>query len=523
MRAPRTPEELRDLAESDLITFARLVNPKRVYSEVHEKVFRWLQKENEDKTELDFELNQLVLLPRAHQKSHMLAVWAAWWITKHPATTILYISATATLAEQQLYAIKGMMDSKVYKRYWPEMLDPDEGKREKWSATGISVDHQKRREEGVRDFTVATAGLTTNTTGWHADVVLADDVVVPDNAYTEEGRRKTAAAMSQMSSIKNAGGMIKAVGTRYHPADQYAIWKNQKEFIYDLDDNVIAEQQIWDIWEEVVEVDGVFLWPREARSDGKQFGFNRKVLARVYAEYEDKTQFHAQYYNNPNDPESQRISQTKFQYYDQKYIKNHNGRWYFKDRPMNVVAAIDFAFSLSKRADYTALVVVGIDTHGDIYVLDIERFKTDKISELQESIVHAHNKWDFRKIRAEVNASQGMIVRDLKQRFKEDGISIKVDTHAPSRHEGTKEERIRANLEVKYDNQIVWHYKGGYIPMLEEELILARPPHDDIKDALASAVEILIKPQSKIGRTRGNVVSIKPNSRFGGMGVTMSN
>ena len=199
-------DEIKALAESDLYTFAVLVNPKYLYGDVHKKGFKgWMQEEHP---------NQLLLLPRGHLKSHCLAVWVAWWVTKNPDTTILYISATADLAEQQLYAIKNMLSSAIYTRYWPVMINPDEGKRAKWATTAISVDHPLRAEEGIRDFTVRTAGLTTNTTGWHAEIIVPDDVVVPENAYTSEGRKKCANAMSQMASILNTGGMIKGCGTR---------------------------------------------------------------------------------------------------------------------------------------------------------------------------------------------------------------------------------------------------------------------------------------------------------------------
>ena len=40
---------------------------------------------------------------------------------------------------------------------------------------------------------------------------------------------KTAASMSQMASILNTGGMTKACGTRYHPADQYNEWKRASD------------------------------------------------------------------------------------------------------------------------------------------------------------------------------------------------------------------------------------------------------------------------------------------------------
>lgn len=503
-----TKESIRQCAEDDLFFFACLVNPMRLYGEIHKEVFRWLMKVDHP--------NQLLLLPRGHMKSHCIAVWVAWWITKHPETTILYISATSDLAESQLKAIKDILTSPVYRRYWPEMVHPDEGKRERWSATQISVDHPKRKQEGVRDVTVATAGLTTNTTGRHADVIVPDDVVVPENAYTEDGRRKVAAAMSQMASILNTGGLIKACGTRYHPADQYDIWLKQKTNVFDDEGEIIDEQPIWEVFERVVEVEGEFLWPRATRGDGKGFGFNRRELARISAMYTDRTQFYAQYYNDPNDPESNRLNPNKFQYYDRKHIKREDGRWYFKDKPLNVYAAIDFAFSLKKTADYSAIVVIGIDKDGFIYILDIDRFKTDRIITYFEKIKVLHARWMFRKLRAEVSVAQGMICNDIKDMVRKEGLSLAIDEHRPTRNEGAKEERIAAVLEPRYENMTIWHYQGGYIPALEEELILARPPHDDIKDTLACAVEIAIPPR-RARELNTSQSKLHFSSRFGGV------
>lgn len=511
-KATNKLQRIREAAEADLYTFAKLVNPLRLYGEIHKEVFDWLSSENED-------INQLLLLPRAHMKSHCIAVWCAWWVTKNPETTILYISATSTLAEDQLYAIKGIFASDVYKKYWPDMFEKEEGKREKWSQSAISVDHPTRKLEGVRDATIRTAGLTTNTTGWHADVVVADDVVVPDNAYTEDGRTKVAAAMSQISSIKNAGGFIKACGTRYHPADQYDKWKKQTMQIFDDEtDEIVDEVPIWEIFERVVEKEGVFLWPREVRPDGKRFGYDRRVLARIKGEYEDKTQYFAQYYNDPNDKDSNRFGPDSFQYYDLKHLRYESGKWFFSGKKLNVYAAIDFAYSMSKKADYTAIVVVGVDSEGFIYILDIDRFKTDRVSDYFEHVRALHGKWNFQKLRAEVTAAQSVIVRDLRDEIRKDGLRLSIVDHRPNRYSGSKEERIAAALEPKYDNRSVFHYRGGYTPVLEEELMLARPAHDDIKDALASVVEIAISPSAKKNREKSTNV-IQFNSRFGGVAI----
>ena len=504
-----TRDEIKLLAEEDLYTFAVLTHPKRLYGDLHKEVFRWLQSVETP--------NQLLLLPRAHMKSHCIAVWCAWWVTKFPDTTILYISATAELAESQLYAIKNILTSDVYNTYWPEMICPEEGKREKWSTTAIAVDHPLRKAEGIRDFTIKTAGITTNTTGWHADVIVPDDVVVPDNAYTEDGRRKVAGAMSQMASILNTGGIIKACGTRYHPADQYDEWMKQKVPVWDDEtDDIIDELPIWDVLEKVVEVNGEFIWPRGSRDDGKKFGFDRKELARISAMYSDRTQFFAQYYNDPNDPESNRLDHSRFTYYDRKHIEQNGGQWSYRGKRLNVYAGIDFAFTVNKHSDYTAIVVIGMDSDGYIYVLDIERFKTDKIAVYFDKVAEMHSKWEFRKLRAEVSVAQGLIANDLKDKIREEGMSLSIDEHRPNRQQGKKEERIAAVLEPRYENLTILHYRGGYIPALEEELVLSRPKHDDIKDCLASVVEIAKKPRRSGDLNEQNNV-IQFNSRFGGV------
>ena len=463
----------------------------------------------------DAKLNQLCLMPRSHQKSQMLAYYAAWRVTKEPWITILYVSATADLAEKQLYAIKNILDSKIYKRFWPEMLDPDEGKREKWSAMEISVDHPKRREEGVRDPTIKAAGLTTNITGFHCELVCCDDLQVPNNSYTEEGRRKVMQMYSQLSSIKNADARTIMVGTRYHPKDLYAIvqdiqlekWK---------DGEIVDKEPLYGLFFRVVETEGEYLWPKQIRADGRYFGFDENVLAQKRAEYLDKTQFRAQYWNDPNDPDNAKIPRSAFNYYSRKNLTNETGRWEANGRRLNVFAAVDFAFSLSKKADYSAIVVIGVDSDRNYYVLDVDRFKTTSIKTYFDHILELYSKWGFHKLRAEVSIAQDVIVEDLKANYIiPNGLAMSVDKFKPNRHMGTKDERIMAILESKYLNGQMFHYKGGSCQTLEEELVMENPPHDDIIDALAAAVDVSIPP-ARTGFNRAKTNRVKPSGRFGG-------
>lgn len=506
---------IRDAAESDLETFIRLVAPKQMLGAVHQELCRWWTRQEASQF-------QMVLLPRDHGKSRMIAFRVAWEITKRPWIRVLYISSTSNLAEKQLGFIKEIMTSNIYRRYWPDMINDEEGKRSKWTNTEISVDHPKRKEEAVRDPTIFTGGLTTNLVGMHCDIAVLDDIVTYETAYTELGRDKVRSQYSLLSSIEGAEAQEWVVGTRYHLKDLYSEMMAMKEDIYDKNGVEVDSKPIYEIFERAVEDSGdgggEFIWPRQQRGDGQWFGFDQRILAKKRGKYLDRMQFRAQYYNDPNDPSEMRIGRDKFQYYDRKFLNSTDGHWFYRDKRLNVYASIDFAYSRTKRADFTSLVVVGIDMDGLIYVLDIDRFKTDRISEYFQHILDLHIKWDFRKIRAEVTAAQKAIVEELKDYIRAEGLYLSIVEAKPTRHQGSKEERIAAILEPKYDNLAIWHYRGGNCQILEDELILEHPPHDDVMDALANAVEIAVPPVGIGARERRRMNSnIVYHPRFGGV------
>jgi phage terminase large subunit-like protein len=505
-----TVDQIRAAAENDLEVFIRLVAPDQVLGQCHSDLVNWW-------TRQDHKTHQLTLFPRDHQKSRMVAYRVVWSLTKDPTLRVLYISATANLAEKQLGFMKGILTSETYRRYWPDHVNADEGKRSKWTNSEIALDHPRRKLENVRDPSVFTGGLTTSLTGMHCDIAVLDDVVVYENAYTGEGRNKVKSQYSLLSSIEGAEAREWVVGTRYHPADLYNDLMMMVEEIFDDTSNKIGEDNIYEVFERAVEDrgdgTGEFLWPRQQRKDGKWFGFDIKILAKKRGQYLDKGQFRAQYYNDPSDPDNVPVGSDKFQYYDRKFLKLDNGFWFYKEARLNIYCAVDFAFSLSKKADYTAMVIVGIDSENNIYVLDIDRFRTDRISDYFEHILQLSNKWAFRKLRAETTVAQMAIVKQLKESIKSHGLAISVEEYRPNK--GSKEERIAAALEPRYDNMQMWHYRGGNIQTLEEELSSRNPPHDDVKDALASAVDMCIKPMRTMhGSKKNNIVWA--NNRFRG-------
>lgn len=493
--------EIRELAESDLRYFVALVAPKRLLGNCHRELLKFLMEEHE---------NQLVIWPRGHQKSTMAAYWASWELINNPHKTILYASATAALAEAQLSFIKQILTSPIVSKYWPELLERDEGKRSMWRSQEIAVDHWKRKEEGIRDPSIKAVGMGGNITGFHSDRIILDDIVVQENAETKTEREKVKSWFSLLNSILNPGGFTKAVGTRYHPEDLYNDMLIMKADEFDNEGNVIGQKRLYTYSIEVVEENGQYLWPRAMRDDGEWFGFNDRELARIKAKYLDKAKFWAQYYNNPSDPTNKRVEE--FQYYDKSKLKKTWNGWEYSGNKLNIYAAIDFAATMSKKSDYTAIVVAGIDEQHNIFILDISRFKTDKISVMQEELQKLYSKWNWIRLRAEATAQQNLVVEQIKDSNRQKGIFYNIDKVKPTTE---KQIRIMSVLEPRYAAGTIFHFMGGLCETLEEEIQSTKPPHDDVSDALASCVEICIPPKRKKRNT--NITPINYHPRYGGI------
>ena len=496
----KTQSESREIMMADLGSFVAGVAPYRMLGHCHKDMLRYFCNDDD---------SQLILWPRGHQKSTLLAFWCAWWVVKHPDTSILYASATAELAELQLGLIKQILESKFVKKYWPELYP--EASEFIWRNNAITTGHWKRSIEGMRDYTVKAVGVGGTITGQHYDVILLDDLVEEKNSEGKTERGKVSRWFSFLTSIINDAGITKAVGTRYHPKDLYDEMMSMEEEIFDEVGTVIAVKKVFTVSAEVVETDGQFLWPRQQRHDGRWFGFDLQILAKKKAKYsKNPGAYYSQYYNDPTDPETKRIK--AFNYYKKEKLQYTGYRWTYEGRPLNVVAAIDFAATITKRAAYTAIVVIGIDWLRNIYVLGVVRFKTDQISEMTKQLSYLYTKWHFTTCRCETTGQQNLIVEQIKRNNKDLGIHYKLEKNPPCTD---KRIRIFSNLEPLYSDEKIFHYRGGNCEILESELHSEKPPHIDTADALAAVVEIAKPPT----RPRGTVKSkpVNYNNRFGGV------
>jgi phage terminase large subunit-like protein len=512
-------QKVKDLAEKRFFVYMCLINPHYAYGEIHAELCDWIQDSDSNR--------RLGLLPRGHLKSHVAAGYASWRITKQPWITIVYLSAGEDLAKNQIYAIKNMMTSDVYRTYWPEMLHADEGQREQWSAYSFNVDHPERKRRGIRDHTIIVKTVKSNAIGLHCDLLIPDDVVIPQFADTAIGRGEVNRSMAQFTSILNPRGEIVAVGTRYHPEDFYQTCVDSEYQIWDHKlGRFNGTRKLWDVFQRQVEDKGdgtgEFLWPLQTNSDtGDAYGFDVDSLAVIRADYEAKgqlVQFFCQYYNDPNAIDTQRISRGHFQYYDRKNLKMERGSVFLRDRKLSTFAAMDVAWTDGANSDYTAIVVIGMDQEENVYVLDLVQFKTDSFNEYFNELMSLHRKWDFRKLLIETNAGGHFVKQELDRLVRQNGETLSIEGKAAPTRQGSKTERKNSTLEWRYADMKVWHYKGGLTSEFEDQIVLGRPKHDDLADAFVAAISIAKPPGRRVNKSNIRVMETNQNydSRFGG-------
>ena len=493
------------------------MNENRYYGELQESMFT----EFSNLKQLDV----LELTPRDHQKSHVLATWCAWYLTKYPQHTIAYVSANSDLSVYQVGVIKSILESDAHRQLWPETLNwvkQTDGSFKhvpeyKWSELEFRTCHPKRK--GVREPCVKATSVGSTVTGFHFNVLALDDLVTAKNYNSEVERLKVERTYSEFATVATTGSLTRVVGTRYHEKDLYRkVLEKEKMVLFSKDGDVVGEEILFKVncrkVEDRGDGTGNFLWPRKQMTSGEWYGFDMRELARKKAKYASNLeQYFAQYYNDPNDPSLAKLDRSQFNYYKPSSLTRLEGNWYINKKKLSITAAMDIAFTDGKRSDWSAVVIVGQDIEGIYYVLGLDRIKTVDYNNLYQLVFDMQDKWDFRKIHVESNSGGKMVAEGLKRESTRNNRFLAVSQHNRTRHEGTKVERIAQWLDPIYANQTILHPQTGMIDLLEEELLLSNPPHDDLKDTLATAIEKSRKPA--VAR-QTNVVQLQKKSRFGG-------
>jgi len=417
---------------------------------------------------------KLILLPRGHLKSTLVTIgYCVQRIVENPNIRILIVSATWQTAVDFLTEIKRhLQQNETLRRIYPEVAQAVDNNTE-WAQDRITI---QRSDTNIKGPTVWAAGVDSNLVGSHPDMVIFDDVHNRDNTMNREQIEKVILRYKDVLDLLEPKGQLIVIGTRWVEWDLYA-WLMDR-------DNLVSrsyEVMLRKAYEGNLETgeDLIPLWPTK---------FDQKELLTRLRE-KGWYEFSAQYMNNPVPSEDADFKKEWFQYFDPEL---------YRGKEMRTFITVDPAISLDKNADFTAMVVTGIDQFSNIFVKDIIRGHF-KPSELIDKLFILSELYHPQMVILETIAYQKALAYSLREEMNRRGRFIPI--HEVNQHEKSKDQRIRG-LQPIYMNKKIFHVKDNPLtPYLEEELLtFPRSRHDDIMDAFSMVLDFLAPPKPKSDR-----------------------
>lgn len=328
---------------SDFTVFLELWNITQRYitPSIHYKIAMWLQTswERGDK-------RLLLMAFRASGKSTIIGVFSAWVLWRDPECRILVLAADASLACKMVRNIRKIIENHpLTSKLRPK--NPDQ-----WASDRFTVN----RDKELRDPSVLAAGVTANITGSRADLIIYDDVEVPNTCDTAEKRSALRERLKESNFILAGEGTQLYVGT---PHNYFSIYADKPRHEVNEEEEFLSGYNRYK--QPVLDGEGNSVWPEQ---------FSRSAIETLKKQ-SGPNKFLSQMMLEPVNILDSRLDVNLLQYYDsdieyseaQQQVQLHlNGK-----KLVSCSAWWDPAFG-SAKGDHSALAIVFTDEEGDYYL-----------------------------------------------------------------------------------------------------------------------------------------------------------
>ena len=409
------------------------------------------------------------VFPRNHLKSTFGTIAVSiQQILKNPNVRILIANQVWDMSRSFLREIKQQLENSQLKYLFGEFVSA------KWNEDEIIV---RQRTKPLKEPTIRTAGIETEQTGGHYDVIILDDLMGLNNSQTPEQREKAKRFRRSMINLLEPGGMVIENLTRWHLDDTFSDVMEKELRYYDV--------MVRKVYEPDAGGRNRLIFPKKfaKRFDPvkKDWVMTDDPYCMDYIEFIKTSmpldEFSAQYLNEPMSSESQLFKPEMFKY------------WHQRPEGLYVAMAVDLAISEQRQADYTAIVVLGMDHEWRLYVLDYLRGHW-KPHDVVNNVFGMRDKWRPHTVGMEVNGFQRTLklACEDEMRKRREYFPIEEIKTGPER---TKENRIKS-MEPFYRNGTVQHAAWMRGKDLEIELqTFPKGKHDDLIDAMAMCLPLL--------------------------------
>ena len=145
----------------------------------------------------------LLMAFRHSGKSTIVGIFAACTLFVRPETRILILSAETHLATRMVMHIRNILENH------PWCVDMIPKNKREWAENKITIN----RPVGIREPSVVCQGIYGNITGMRADLIICDDVEVPNTCNTARKRSALRDRLRELDFILSPNGSMIYIGT----------------------------------------------------------------------------------------------------------------------------------------------------------------------------------------------------------------------------------------------------------------------------------------------------------------------
>lgn len=298
---------------------------------------------------------------------------------------------------------------KLFPEYCPK---PNQVGQMEWGTSEQVTLPNRSKFANYPESTIEIAGNTTDVTGRHYNYLKIDDIVTRESVTNEAMLERTEEFNALLTFLfdQPEWGIADYSGTCYHFADLYAKLRQSDQIT----------KFILPVWD----ANKVPTIPERFTTEGIEAIRNHPS--------QTSYQFSAQYMLNPIPQEDQVFRPEYF---------NRAGFYYDKlPDKLRIYVLVDPANTQRKESDYTALMTIGIDASGDLWLLDIIRDKLtlDGRAKLVCDILQRN---DLHMVHYESVGFQSSDIKSIKEMGEQRDWYISVIEIKATRQ--SKEDRIR--------------------------------------------------------------------------------
>ncbi len=197
------------MQKNSFVAFIDLWNKEQQYDTplIHQKMAKWLQVAWEKG-----EKKLLMMAFRASGKSTIIGLFAAWLLNQDQDLRILVLAADASLSRKMVRDVRKIIEQH------PSTLHLVPQKIDQWASNRFTI----ARPRQLRDPSMLGMGVTSNITGSRADVIIYDDVEVPNTCNTSEKREALRERLIESNFILVPDGTQIYIGTPHSYFSIYA-------------------------------------------------------------------------------------------------------------------------------------------------------------------------------------------------------------------------------------------------------------------------------------------------------------